>query len=238
MKTLILVISLAYFPFQLNSQSGNTKPTGRLSSEHVLDQNSHLDAFALSKIPVADLQLVGQMWGFLKYYHPRVRKGDYNFDEELFRVLSQLTNAKDKKERNEILCLWIKGLGSVKAGKREAISEERIKLRPDFTWLDKDALGKDLYVLLTTIKDAKRTKTNYYPTTSLLGNTNFRNDSFFYLPGGIQTMISGLGVYYPNGQETQRVGIIPDIEVKPTLKGIKEGKDELLEKAMQVLKGP
>ena len=48
-------------------------------------------------------------------------------------------------------------------------------------------------------------------------------------------MISGIGIYYPNGGETQRVGIIPDIEIKPTLKGIREGKDELLEKAIEII---
>ena len=50
-------------------------------------------------------------------------------------------------------------------------------------------------------------------------------------------MISGIGVYYPNGDETQRVGIIPDIEVKPTIDGIKKGRDELLEKAIDLILG-
>jgi C-terminal processing protease CtpA/Prc len=61
------------------------------------------------------------------------------------------------------------------------------------------------------------------------------NVSIFYLPGGLRTMISGLGVYYPDGSETQRIGIVPDIEVKPTLAGIKARKDEQLEKAIQYI---
>ena len=48
-------------------------------------------------------------------------------------------------------------------------------------------------------------------------------------------MISGIGVYYPDGTETQRVGIVPDIEVKSTIEGIKKGKDELLEKAIEII---
>ncbi|SNR83119.1 Peptidase family S41 [Dokdonia pacifica] len=51
------------------------------------------------------------------------------------------------------------------------------------------------------------------------------------LPGGLVTMISGIGVYYPDGTETQRIGIVPDIEVTPTIEGIKNGKDEVLEAA-------
>ncbi|WP_262603173.1 hypothetical protein [Ichthyenterobacterium magnum] len=38
-----------------------------------------------------------------------------------------------------------------------------------------------------------------------------------------------------NGDETQRVGIVPDIEVKPTVKGIRDGKDEVLEKAIEII---
>jgi C-terminal processing protease CtpA/Prc len=45
-------------------------------------------------------------------------------------------------------------------------------------------------------------------------------------------MISGIGVYYPDGKETQRIGIIPDVEVKPTIEGIKNERDEVLEKAV------
>lgn len=49
---------------------------------------------------------------------------------------------------------------------------------------------------------------------------------------GFHTRYTGIGVYYPDGRETQRIGIIPDIEVKPTIKGIQEGKDEVLDRAL------
>ncbi len=56
----------------------------------------------------------------------------------------------------------------------------------------------------------------------------------FELAGGFRTSITGLGVYYPDGRETQRIGIVPDIEIKPTLEGLRAGRDEVLEKAMEV----
>ncbi|QSB27107.1 S41 family peptidase [Flavobacterium sp. CLA17] len=46
------------------------------------------------------------------------------------------------------------------------------------------------------------------------------------------TRYTGIGVYYPDRRETQRIGIVPDIEVKPTIKGIQEGKDEVLDRAL------
>ena len=51
----------------------------------------------------------------------------------------------------------------------------------------------------------------------------------------IYTRFTGLGVYYPDGRETQRIGIVPDIEVKPTIKGIQEGRDEVLERALNFI---
>ena len=61
------------------------------------------------------------------------------------------------------------------------------------------------------------------------------NVSNINLPGGLQTRISGIGVYYPNGKETQRVGNVPDVWVEPTIEGIREGRDELLEKAVALI---
>ena len=58
------------------------------------------------------------------------------------------------------------------------------------------------------------------------------NVSIIELPGGIKTYFSGLGVFYPDGTETQRIGIIPDIEVLPTIAGVRARKDEMLEFAL------
>ncbi|OXB05666.1 S41 family peptidase [Flavobacterium pectinovorum] len=49
---------------------------------------------------------------------------------------------------------------------------------------------------------------------------------------GFNTQFSGIGVFYPDKRETQRIGIVPDIEVKPTIKGIQEGRDEVLDRAL------
>ena len=74
--------------------------------------------------------------------------------------------------------------------------------------------------------------------TTIIGSTTAGADgniSPILLPGGLRTVISGIGVYYPDGKETQRIGIVPDIEVKPTIEGIRNGKDEVLEKAVEVI---
>lgn len=58
----------------------------------------------------------------------------------------------------------------------------------------------------------------------------------FCLPGNLMTRISGLGVFYPNKETIQIVGVQPDVYVEPTIEGIKEGRDEYIEKAIEIIK--
>jgi hypothetical protein len=45
------------------------------------------------------------------------------------------------------------------------------------------------------------------------------------------------GISLQPGRPTQRIGIIPDIEVKPTIAGIRAGRDEVLEEALRQILG-
>jgi hypothetical protein len=78
------------------------------------------------------------------------------------------------------------------------------------------------------------------PGALVVGSTTSGADgnvSQFALPGGLNTMISGIGVFYPDKRPTQRVGIVPDVEVRPTIEGIRAGRDEVLEEAVRQVLG-
>lgn len=79
------------------------------------------------------------------------------------------------------------------------------------------------------------------PNAIVVGSTTAGADgnvSSIPLPGGLRTMISGIGVFYPDKKPTQRIGIIPDIEARPTIEGIRDGRDEVLEAALRRILGP
>jgi len=59
--------------------------------------------------------------------------------------------------------------------------------------------------------------------------------SIIKLPGNITTGFSGMGVFYPNGEPTQRIGIIPDVIVEKTVAGIKASEDEVLVAALKFI---
>ena len=55
------------------------------------------------------------------------------------------------------------------------------------------------------------------------------------VPGAITVGFTGQSVRYPDGKQLQRIGLLPDIAITPTISGIREGRDEVLEKAIQYL---
>jgi C-terminal processing protease CtpA/Prc len=56
-----------------------------------------------------------------------------------------------------------------------------------------------------------------------------------HLPGGARVSFTGMRVLYADGTPFQNTGILPDVEVAPTLKGIRAGRDEVLEVGIEVL---
>jgi len=56
------------------------------------------------------------------------------------------------------------------------------------------------------------------------------------LTDGRQLIFSGLGIYYPNKTETQKIGIVPDVVVRPSVKDFQNNIDPLINKAFQIIK--
>jgi C-terminal processing protease CtpA/Prc len=79
------------------------------------------------------------------------------------------------------------------------------------------------------------------PGAIIIGSTTAGADgnvSEISLPGRLRSMISGIGVFHPDHKPTQRIGIVPDIVVRPTIAGIRAGRDEVLEAAIRQIVGP
>jgi C-terminal processing protease CtpA/Prc len=73
------------------------------------------------------------------------------------------------------------------------------------------------------------------PNATIIGSQTAGADGGtcrFEIIKGYNTIFTGFGIFYPNKKETQRIGIVPDVEVKPTILGIQQGKDEVLDRAI------
>lgn len=67
------------------------------------------------------------------------------------------------------------------------------------------------------------------PSAGTNGNVNH-----FKLSGGCGIYFTGMKVLKHNGSQHHGIGILPDIYVEKTIKGVREGRDEFLEKAMEI----
>ncbi|WP_294267348.1 S41 family peptidase [uncultured Chryseobacterium sp.] len=61
------------------------------------------------------------------------------------------------------------------------------------------------------------------------------NKTSIKLTDGNKIIFSGLGIYYPDGGETQRIGIKPDVVVRPTVESTRNKEDLLLLKALELI---
>ena len=55
------------------------------------------------------------------------------------------------------------------------------------------------------------------------------------LPGGARMFFTGHDVRHADGRQLQRVGLVPDVLVAPTIQGLRDGKDEVLDRAVAEL---
>lgn len=69
------------------------------------------------------------------------------------------------------------------------------------------------------------------PTAGTNGNYNL-----FKLKGGYGISFTGMKVLKHDGTQHHGIGIHPDIYIEKTIKGVKEGRDEFLEKAIEIAK--
>lgn len=63
------------------------------------------------------------------------------------------------------------------------------------------------------------------------------NINHIYLPSGMQVVFTGMRVSKHDGTQHHLIGVKPDVEITRTLKAVKQGRDEYLEKALEIIEG-
>lgn len=142
---------------QIDGQDINTlEPIDRAE---VTDSGFNLES--LSETKKEKLAMIGKLWGFLKYYHPAVSQGNYDWDKELFKIL-HLADDLDFSAKIEE---WVSSLGKLEALKETEGSKE-IKVKPDFGWFQSELISESLRNKLQEIENAQKPKENYYVALS------------------------------------------------------------------------
>lgn len=144
------------------------------------DKGSGITCISVDKTQIENLKQLGLIWGFLKYYHPNIAKGEYNWDYELFRILPKVLNSNNSKKRDSVLIKWIDSFGEFSQGKDAAFKSSDIKIEPDLVWINNSNFSDELTTLLLKVKNADRPKENYYIGLQPgVGNPVFKNENAY-----------------------------------------------------------
>jgi carboxyl-terminal processing protease len=110
------------------------------------------------------------------------------------------------------------------------------------SWSNPDAYDGNVYILVNQETQSSGEYTcqylSYHPNSRVLGTQTAGADgnmSDLTLPGGISTSFTSLGWFYADGYQQQRNGVKIDSIVSPTVAGIRHGRDEILEAALDCL---
>lgn len=142
------------------------------------NNGSKLSSIPTEKNQIDKLKTLGLVWGFLKYYHPNVAKGDFNWDYELFRILPVILKTENTKDRDEVLINWINRLGKFSEGKESTSTSSDVKIEPDLGWINNSVFSDELVTLLLNVKNAKRSNEHHYVRLIPgVGNPDFKNEN-------------------------------------------------------------
>ena len=133
----------------------------------------------LSKTQIANLAMLGKVWGFLKYHHPAVTEGKHHWDFELFRILPRVLSATDVAAARSAVDQWVRDLGAVPpCSPCAALPEDALHLRPPVTWLTDETLGTDLANTLRLIHRNRPAgaKQFYVSLVPNIGNPSFEHE--------------------------------------------------------------
>ncbi|PVH23953.1 S41 family peptidase [Sphingobacterium corticibacter] len=150
----------------------------KAQTDSVFDKGSGIALESLSNEQITNLELLGRVWGFLKYYHPQIAQGNYNWDYELFRFLPKYVNVKTAQDREQLLVDWISSLGDVAVCQSCQPTHKDAKLKPDLAWVDKQSASlKDK--LLYIYSNRSQGDHYYLDMVAGVGNPVFKNENAY-----------------------------------------------------------
>ena len=158
MKKTLVLMALLFLAFNLQGQS-NT-----LSKEQ-------------------QLAATAKIWGFLKYYHPEVAQGKFDWDLELINLLPLVESPMSRDGFSQVLNTWIDELGEVEKCKKcqKASDKDYFGKNFDLSWMDdKQLFHPSLSGRLRFIEKNRFLGPNHYaiPTHKNVGNFNPQHEEF------------------------------------------------------------
>jgi hypothetical protein len=204
---------------------------------------------------VERLDRLARAWGTVKYLHPYLAYKAIDWDKAAVDAIPRVLAAKQDDEYTAAVQTMLDVLGDPAPGwctgcpPKPRCSRERAgsqagsfsflqpiaaTAKPKYrgrtvTLIDERAIGQAEHTGLF-LEAACGTTFIGSPTQGANGHV-----PNFVLPGNLTVTFTGHDARHADGRQLQRVGLVPQSEVRPTIKGFRDRKDEVLERAIKHL---
>lgn len=168
---------------------------------------------------VERIAALGDLYGAVYYFHPDVAPYDSArraWDDAVARAIQSLVREEGEDFRR-ILHVPPRESAASYSGETVMLIDERAVSQAEFTGM--------------MFRAAAGTRFVGTPTAGANGDV-----TDFALPGRLRVSFTGTGIGFPDGERLQRRGLILDVYVEPTLAGLRAGRDEVLERALDLLR--
>lgn len=160
-------------------------PQFAADQDHRFEKKSNIDTIELDKTNIIRLKLLGEMWGFLKYHHPNVMNGSFNWDASLFDILPLVLTSKNNDQFNLCLIEWVNRLGNISSYpdcNRDSVTKD-IAVFPTYgTLFNNKLFNRELHNKLLQVLNKSCKEENFYVTTNFNngGMPVFTNENPYY----------------------------------------------------------
>src|SRR3970282_819126 len=129
---------------------------------------SSLHLFSNTKFSeIQKYKQIGLVWGLLKYHHPDISNGNYDWDLEFIKLSDKVDAVNNQEEMNDLLLSFVSKYKTDKLKAKKINSEKLFTKNLDYAWIDSSVFGDKLTKTLVEIKENGNIN-NYYASVNKL----------------------------------------------------------------------
>jgi hypothetical protein len=166
MTKLFLTIYILALTVNLYSQDNSVAKRNSNTYPALLDKEfehgSNITFPTVTDSLIFDLACLGKVWGFVKYHHPIIAKGTYNWDFELFRFLPKFLAAKDIRTREGLMLDWMNSLGDISKCPKAKNKSKNAFSKQSLSWIESLITDKSLKEILYQIYKRRNQGAHFY----------------------------------------------------------------------------
>jgi hypothetical protein len=120
----------------------------------------------------------GLIWGFLKYHHPTISEGRFNWDKAGIDLMRQVEKIENQQELDVCLLNFITDY-PYKKTKSNIGNTKYFDKNEDYSWIDNGIFKLEIKNKLLEIKDNTQPKDHYAKINTLSRQLDFKNEKGF-----------------------------------------------------------